>query len=521
MADPTEIGQSIPVSGQDEDIIDPPRPMLLRDDGVRELVPRASSPVDGKKNKGGRPPGTAQSWIAKLMGSTERALVYKRDDKGNLSLCADYTQREVERSGNMDLFIKDYLVPTYGYGQYEVHAIKADNTEISLGTSHQLLPKGVAMDGTSGADPTAMFESVSRAQMAIVAEAEKKAAATAVAGNAQVESLVKLMGLMGIKNGQDMNPLTMMMMMQMIPKPDNGSGVGAASIAAMNEAFKAALEQVKASQMPMPPPLPMLPPSPETSLSETITALATVLKPAPAPSVLDQIAVIAPLFKKEDGFKFGDLIPMLPMLQEFLKNLSGANQVGELREEIRGLKDKQGSDLSKMVENYRLMKEIAQDLNPAPRASEGFFDLIRDLIQTLPETTTAIGDLVVKINSAKDSKSDDEDPDDVTLEYPDGFENEIQKIVNSKNDGELVGNTLKAFTILAKHKGWNKHLGQMLTQAKGGEKEAVLEFIKGFFNGMKDGGNIEAEIAEKGINAFEKNIDGVIGWAKSIGKKKE
>jgi hypothetical protein len=503
------------------------------DDGREPEMEAATPPQqDGeekkKKNKGGRPPGGG-SWISRLMGSSERAIIKKRDEAGQLVLCGEYTQEDIGRSGTMDLFIKDFIVPQYGYGKYVVFALRPDGNKIEIGSSDVLVPKGI---NPNASDPAATFQAMTDAQIKMQEAAERRAREAKEEAQREFDNMMKLQAA---AKGGSMDPMMLMLLLSSRQQPSSsGDGGMTASIQAMRDAFNAAIEQIRTQAANAAPP--MLPPSmPEgPSVSDLITMISTMMnRESPIEKLLPTLIPLLPQFlkKEESGFGLKELIGALPIIAPLIKQMTGADAIADLKEELRALRDanNQPRGIMDTLQEFRALREVASEMNPPAPAGESFFQFARDLIQSLPETTDAIGDLMLKISASKGSnktkrlppkEEDDEEPEQEILRYPQGFAPYVTKIAESKDDGEYVGTTLKAFQFLGTDENWKKYLAGMLVRAKGGDKEEVLEFISMFLDGLRDGSLLDKDSCEKAKGAFKRNIDSVIAWAQGFGKKK-
>ncbi len=111
------------------------------------LIPAPKQVRSEKPRKGGAP-NSKLGILAKMAPGAAKVKVYKRRDTGELDFVRDYTAQDVNRFSDYESFIKRYLEPTYGPGEYELIGVDDRNNESALGTTRLIeLPKHSAENG--------------------------------------------------------------------------------------------------------------------------------------------------------------------------------------------------------------------------------------------------------------------------------------------------------------------------------------------------------------------------------------
>jgi hypothetical protein len=115
----------------------PPAPLIPAPKQVRAEKPR----------KGGAP-NAKLGILAKMAPGAAKVKVSKRRETGELDFVRDYTAHDVNRFSDYESFIKRYLEPTYGPGEYELVGVDDRNNESALGTVRLIeMPKHSAETG--------------------------------------------------------------------------------------------------------------------------------------------------------------------------------------------------------------------------------------------------------------------------------------------------------------------------------------------------------------------------------------
>ena len=178
-------------------------------------------------------------------------------------------------------------------------------------------------------------------------------------------------------------------------------------------------------------------------------------------------------------------------------------------------------DLFSTIRKVKEMVSFARELGGSGDGSDSVIGLIRDLIGNVPEMTEAIGDLVMKVKMAEaGERSDAEDSEEETSEFPEGFDQYVKKIKDATDDGDRIGATLRTFQFLGQDKRWRAPLLAMLKKVKGGHDDEVLGFLQTFLDKLVESDRLDKRTADIVVLAFKKNLDKVTAVLTGAKKQK-
>lgn len=169
------------------------------------------------------------------------------------------------------------------------------------------------------------------------------------------------------------------------------------------------------------------------------------------------------------------------------------------------------------------MVKLAGALGGRRDESETFWGFMNNLITQGPDLAESIGGVVDRIRKDEEAEKKLESPamhpqepaqqqedDEDALDFPPGFESIVKKIEEATDDAARVGQTLYAFQVLGKDKRWRRYLLRVISLAKKGEKDEVMEFLVSFLEALHERGMLSEDAAKAAIEAFDKNFDKVV-----------
>jgi len=331
----------------------------LSSPGLRPVAEESMSTEEtasGKKNKQ-QQQRNKKNLLRNLIPSTDRLLLYKINDRGQRSYIGDYGSGDLERSASIEQFVKEYVVPSYGAGDFIVELRKPNgNTEVQ-GAVTILDPQGgKQQQRDSGPSIMEMFELQRKTNEA----ADKKAKESS--GN-MMDMFKMLMATKGEKGDGDggMNMMMMMMMMQNMNKPS----------APAVDPMQQVLMQKILSRLEEPPPLPPIPPMlppPVPNATESMGSVAEIVKVvsetmrAAQPQTQNNDLITTLLTKVMQPDKTGigakDIVEMLPTIRDMLgQGKEGASTFNDYLEGLMRLDEIRGGG---QQEDHSMLAGLAE-----------------------------------------------------------------------------------------------------------------------------------------------------------------
>lgn len=475
---PTPAEPPVPTASQEQ-----PEQLRVQVSGPAESSTSPSKTSTRRRRSAKKPSSELQAMLPK----NERIHVWKRTDDGKLAFASDYGQGELKGFGSIEAFLRKYVVPKFGFGEYHLYLQSENGQPQPIGQVSLLAPA----EKPSG-DVTTLKELLEASQrMSDQAKNE---------GGSMFDGMAKMMGILKDLKGDDgkggVDPMALFMLMQMNrsehPRgPDPMVQLLAQKLDQLEERTR---EAAAMPMPPMPPPAPPIDPMASmaplvTGVLETMSKLVEVSsRPAPAPpqrDVLAELASMKTLFDRGDSLGPKDVIQMLPTLKELI----GGNQAPP---------QDLGTQLASIKESVNSLRSIGAEID-GPQQSDSFWPVAAQILSLLtgqpnlgPNVAQAIQDEVTGNKPPEQLQKPQEEQEDHDLQIPDGFLPFAEKINTSENIGEKIGATVMGLQFLHQEKEWQPYVIAILTKVQEDKKRKALELLGAFFSGM-----VEIEVIER------------------------
>lgn len=331
------------VIGQPPEISDSPPPKIpgVSASEKSNIEKQAAAAADAVRTNGiSRKFGV----LAKTIQGLDRVRVFKRQPNGVVGFIEEYRYRDIQHTGDLEVFLAQYVKPIHGPGEYPIRLWDASGKEWDGGIIHLL-----------GAPPPA---NAPQNDMATMVRELREALRPAPAPD-PLEAMERAQAFAERLKGKSSDPFTMMMMMRAMepqqPKTDPAIASVLERLAAKIEKLE---QQAAAPPMPM---LPMAPSTPQPSLVEIVTAVTTGLKavidvtrppPAPAAAAVDPFQIAKMLSEaSEKGAAAAD-----KQSERYLRLL-----------EERERQEKPQASLMDEMEKFKSFQEFVKSFGPAPQ----------------------------------------------------------------------------------------------------------------------------------------------------------
>jgi hypothetical protein len=481
---------SIPTEAAAEPEIDLP--------GVMEAPPAIPQTLDPtpprrpSKRKGGK----AKNPFEKLVGSGERLLVHKRDAmNGQLAYIGQYAPGDLMRAGSVEVFLKDYVVPTFDYGEFQLTLLATNGDQKPLGAvkiaapaSHQagtspenslkeLLELKNKMDAQAAEEADSNMKNM--AGMLTMVKAMQPAQKEGAAADPMASMMPMMMMMMMMGNKQPaQDPMQQFLMMKMMKGDD--------------------IPPPSAMPMPMPPP-----PQQETSITD-LAALIKAVQPQAQSTTTQDLIAMASLFKKDESMGPKDWVALAPMIKE----LFGANQ-------------KPGS-FQETVQNMGMLQGL---LSNHQQEEGGFWEFASGLAEQLPALAEAInngkkpgGAKTLPGGSAQPAGKNGKKSVPAVPRNFIAHSKKMMEAAEQEDDGQLIEQCLRGMLFLReKVPAWKPYVESCMTLVHQDEKEKAMKFLEVFLQTFLDKRFITAECANATFEAFDNNWEQVrisLGFAK-------
>jgi hypothetical protein len=473
-----------------------------------EEVPNVPPTLDPEppRRKPKRKAPNKKNPFSQMVGAGERLLVHKRDNlNGQLTYIGQYAPEDLMRSGNVDVFLQEYVVPTWKDGEFQLTLMGVDGSQKPLGSRKIGAPPG--SEGSSNQENS--IKELFELQQAMDAKAKKES-------EDDMKNLVAMMGLMKQmqpqqkeSGGDSMMPMMMMMMMMMNQQKSSGPDP------MMQMLLTKALEkdeEVPPPAFPMPPMMPAA-----ASPTEDMASLATLiqaLKPAQTSTPVQDLAAIAQMFHKPDDDKLTikDLISLAPTI----KDIVGGNQAP-------------ANSFADTVQNLGQLQQLLQGMSGGGETS--FTDLIQSAIEAAPGMAEALK----RGKGAPAAAASDTTQAPTTKAaarkvpaIPAGFKEFSDKLNEAADAGEdddigdeeqLIEQCLRGLIWLRKEdKQWLPYVDGFLTFVKDDNKEKCMRLLEVFLRTFMDRDFITDGTANSTYQSFDDNWNKVrvaLGFAKA------
>jgi hypothetical protein len=474
-----------------------------------DQIPSAAPNLDPEPIRYGRgkkkPGPKGKNPFESMLPVADRLLVYKRSSTGQLGFVGEYSPYDLARLGSIELFLREYVVPTYDYGEYAL-AIMKDGNQKPVGSVTIMPPKTNA-----SREQTDSVQELFKLQMAMQDKAKKEA-------GENMDSMVKMMAMMnaGKKDeGGGMNMMMMFMMMNMMQKQQGPDPM-------MQMLMQKLLSRADEHAFPPPAPLPFMPApssgSGEMGLKEVIAIVRDMVKPN-QPTSIAELASIAKLMKGDDDkLTVKDMIALMPTIKDMLVPKASGNE-----------------SFRKVVEDFTVLQQL---MNGGGDTSPGFWEFAGILAESLPALVAAKGgstpppksqtSRVPKVAQSKlPSGAANGKPAQVPAFTPINveqmkkgappihpnfkrFADGMKAAFEEEDDGKIMEMFLRGLMFLRKtHPKWQKSVETTLQLMKDDVKDKARKYIEVFLHTFVDADLIEAEVAEAIDSCFEEH------WAKA------
>jgi len=520
---PSSLAQQIPPSPPA--IADPPLPTASQDKAERlELnVQQPTEPTEskrststgrGRRSLNKKPSGELQAMLPK----NERVHVWKRADDGQLAFANDYNSSELKGFGSIEAFLRKFVVPKYGYGEFHLYLQRDDGNPTPIGRVSLLAP------AEQSAPEVTTLKELLEAQQKMADQAKND-------GGSMFEGMAKMMGILKDLKSDDgkggIDPVMLMMLMQMNSgqQAPRGPDPMLQLLAQKLDALEERTREPAMAPMPMPPPAPPIDPMASMApilggVLDTMAKLVEVSsRPVPQPPPRDTLAELATmktLFDRGDSFGAKEVITLLPTLKELIspgtrEPESFSSQLASLRDGVQSLRSvgaEMGMDgggggsfweaAAQVLQSVLGQRDLGQQVTQAVRTE------IRD--KQLPPHATA--------------ESGDDEP---TVQVPEGFGKFAERINDSEDIAEKIGATVMGLQYLSQDAGFRPYAVAIFTKVRENKKAKAIELLSAFFEGMVEIEVIDKDAAIaviKGVNEHWVAIRAQMGMDKPAPKKK-
>jgi len=327
--------------------------------------------------------------LKNLIPTTDRLLLYKVDSRGHRSYIGDYGSGDLERSASIEQFIKQYVSPTYGSGEFVVEIRKPDGKTETQGAISIMDEFGQTPHQRRDNTPSIMemFELQQKSNEA----AEKKA-------QESTSNMMDMFKLMAAAKGDDGGGGSMMMMMMMM---QNMNKPAAPTTDPMTQMMLQKL-MARLDEPPIPPLPPLLPP-PAPSATESMSSVAEIVKvvsetmkaaqPQTQQNDLLNVLVTKVMQPDKNAITAKDVVDMIPTVRDLLgKSSEGSTTFNDYLEGLMRLDEIRGGG---QQEDHSMLAGLA----------EGVLNTVRDIkMQEMQMELVKSGKLQVKTGS--DGKSE-------------------------------------------------------------------------------------------------------------------
>jgi hypothetical protein len=520
----------------DVEVIDastPPEPDL-----DTEIEPEPAAAPDRKTRKtrkatGKAKPRAAQSKILKMMPDAEYVKVFKVDAMGTAHYITRWGMRELEsHKGDIESLVQHYMVPVHGPGEYRIHVMNAAGEKVrefpvgvlqpNGGQTPQQVQQGQMIGQVPNYYEQARSDAEKRADRledkADALEAEiRQVYAHQPSMMDQLAEAQQVMETMGV--GKD-DPMKTMMMMKMFQQPQ-GNTQAEQQIAALRQEIRELRQQ--AAVPPPPPPLPPPPPPEQVNIGEVIAATSQMFAQSMIAAKPDlDIPTLLTLLKPADNST--ELMSLRQEMQR-VQEKADTRMFEMLRSEISDLKS--GAQQGGFSETIEQMQQLLGFVKSANRneQNETFWGFLNNVVGNLPKSLESVTDLMDKIRENQpeqqpqltDGQAQEQPKKEAPLQFPADFPNHVAKIEDATDDATRVGATMQAFMHLGQQAGWRKYLKEIISKAKGDNKEEVIGFLNQFLGTLGQRQLLSQGAVKETMAAFDRQYETVSAYLKSAG----
>ena len=466
--------------------------------------------------------GATANVFKNLIPPTDRVAIYKISREGHKGIVGDYGYTDLSRSRGIDMFIKDYIVPTYGGGNYIVEVKAMDGKVKQEGLVN--IPEPIMHK-----DNTPSLQQILSAQQTMQREAEQRSA----------NQMKEAMGMMAMfremlpkgekgDSSSSMMPMMMMMMMMNQQKPTGPDPV-------TQMLLQKLMSREEQSMMPPPLPIPLMSPSyssPERereSLSDIVKILAETMRAAqPQPQQNDLIqTLLATALSKTDNNSITtkDLLGIIPMIKEMFDHKEGTSTFNEYLEglmrldEIRGERSS-SEDKSMWAGLAEMVVGVARDI----KMQQMKLEMVertnrlqsRNSRRVLPTQikSAQTESMPITTPQTEELQQPTEKPRSKVPEIPVSFRKYTHRMkeAHAKNDEPaLVMALIEGLLHLRETSSeWAPYIEELFVAASKGDKVRAIKFIEVFLFSFAKKKLISLELVGTAKQIVEMNWDEII-----------
>lgn len=325
------------------------------------------------KEKGTRGKSTTADVFKNLIPSTDRLYVYKIDTKGHKGYVGNYSSSDLARSAGIEVFIKDYVVPTWGPGDYVVEVRDASGKI----KKHGLVPIPAPVIQPKETNMLTLQEILAAQQQMQVA-ADKKASEQ-FAGMTTMMSMMKEMMPKGEKAGNDGNMMLPMMMMMMFMGQQQQKQSGPDPL--MQMLIQKLSQQDQQPQFPPPIPFPLPAPMPTHDPVSSSSSMAEILK-----TVVEAVKLSQPQPVQQNESMTNILTTVLAKIMQPDRNSITAKDILEMMPTIKDMisPNKEGiTTFNDYLEGLMRLDEIRGGNSEGPSLLAGLAEMVTGVVRDI------------------------------------------------------------------------------------------------------------------------------------------
>jgi|GEM_PF-3537665 len=498
-------------------------PILTHDLAEPPKPPASRSRANGRGRASAAAPTAAAKQLQKLLPSGVRVHVNKRRENGAMSFIGDYSANDVAGSGSMERFIKEHIVPSYGYGEFALYLQRPNKAELEpVATVNIEAPLDARRPG--GGDTKELVELFMKQQQLARDEAAKRK--TPLEELTDTLAMLKTMGLAGNEEKSSMDPMMMMMMMQMQKPAAAPSGPDPLMLKLIERLDRMEEDRFIGGPNMLPPPPP--PPQQDNSMegfamimkamadqaSNNTALLIEAMKGNQAPR--DPVQDLATLTKLtaagDDRMTTKDFFTMLPTIKGLIAPESGKNSITDALETMRTMKV--------------LEREFSPQHDPNAEQASSFWDFLKGLVQS--DAGARIADAVMAkqqaqqvearhdqrrmtAESAADAARPQEQPqqpqEQEGVGIPDSYEKHAMNLSTAATAPERLKAGIEGLQHLAMYPEFRQYVATIFGHAKMNKKIECLDFSARFLGSLVQAEALQEEPAQKFLEDLEEHWD--------------
>lgn len=487
--------------------------------------PEPPTPIEtAKKRTRKTPTKQVPPRLSKLLPDAEKVQIWKRE-LGKRTHVNDYTARDLQHAPSIESFIKQYVMPVAGEGDYDIDLINNKGETVRTIPVSVMDPNKppVGFDAKEHREGGMMQQVLDRTldkldRLEVESHKPQPSFVDRMKEMAEIRTMLAPPEEAKGNGSGGGDFMQMMMMMKMMDPPPQQSV--SPELAAMRAELKAMKEMP--SRDPLPPPLPMPLPAPDTTAADIVKEVVALTQKRDDMSLKDLVPLLKP---EKSSMGATEIVAMVTSLAPVVMSVFGSkndDKLQYLKDQIADLKRTPSRGIQDVLGDVGAVMKLAGALG-GRNESETFWGFMNNLITQGPDLADSIGSIVDRVRTDDDDKKQlepsrdtggekepEKEPEGDALEFPPGFESIVKKITEAKDDAGRIGATLFAFQVLGKEKRWQKYLMRVISLTKKGDKDEVMEFLVSFLEALHERNMLSEETAKAAIEAFDKNFDKVV-----------